>query len=67
MEKFTLRASRAQRDMSMRTMAEIMGVTRSQISKWETGASDMSTAQLCRWAEAVGMEPQDIFLPIVAK
>ena len=64
MEQFTLRAARAQRNMSMRDIAEKMGVTTSQISLWENGKNDMSTAQFCKFCEIVGMQRSDIFLPI---
>lgn len=64
MEQFTLRAARAQRNMSMREMAEKMGVTTSQVSLWELGKCDMSTAQFCKFCEIVGMQRSDIFLPV---
>lgn len=64
MERFTMRAARHQRSMTQAEIAEKMGVTKAQISSWELGKSDMTTAQFVKFCEIVDMGQGDIFLPI---
>ena len=67
MEQFTMRAARNQRNMTQAEIAEKMGVTPAQISSWERGKSDMTTVQLVKFCEIVGMQYADIFLPIAMR
>ena len=66
MEPYTVKAARNQRNLSMREIAEKMGVSTTMVSNWESGKCDMSTAQFCKFCEIVGMQRSDIFLPIKA-
>lgn len=67
MERFTIRAARNQRCMKQAEIAEKMGVTAAQISSWELGKSDMTTAQLVKFCEIVNMSVEEIFLPIAMR
>ena len=43
--------------MTQEFVAEHLGVSRQAVSKWETGASDPSTANLIALAKLFGVDP----------
>ena len=46
--------------MTQEFVAEHLGVSRQAVSKWETGASDPSTANLIALAKLFGIDPADL-------
>ena len=46
--------------LSQEALAEKLGVSRQAISKWETGASDPSTANLIALAKLFGTTPEEL-------
>ena len=46
--------------MSQEELAEKLGVSRQAVSKWESGASDPSTANLIAIAELYGVSAEEI-------
>lgn len=46
--------------MTQEFVAEALGVSRQAVSKWETGQSDPSTANLIALAELFGLQPEEL-------
>ena len=63
MEKFTLKAIRAQREMTQAQVAEKMGVSVSAISLWEKNKGDMYARQFTKICDIYNISRDDIFLP----
>lgn len=55
-----LKAHRMARKMTQEFVAEALGVSRQAVSKWETGASDPSTANLLALAKLYGVPPEEL-------
>ena len=55
-----LREHRTRCKMSQEFVAEAVGVSRQAVSKWETGASDPSTANLIALAKLYGVTPEQL-------
>lgn len=55
-----LRENRVRCKMSQEFVAESIGVTRQAVSKWETGQSDPSTANLIALAKLYGVSAEEL-------
>ena len=55
-----IRAQRTRCRMTQEFVAEALGVSRQAVSKWETGQSDPSTANLIALAELFGLQPEEL-------
>lgn len=55
-----LRDNRTRCKMSQEFVAEAVGVSRQAVSKWETGASDPSTANLLALAKLYGVTAEEL-------
>ena len=55
-----LKEHRTQCNMTQEFVAESLGVSRQAVSKWETGASDPSTANLLALAKLYGVSSEDL-------
>jgi len=55
-----IRAHRARLGISQETLAERLGVSRQAVSKWESGASDPSTANLMALAKLFGLSVDEL-------
>lgn len=55
-----LRENRMRCKMTQEFVAETLGVSRQAVSKWETGASDPSTANLCELAKLYGVPAEEL-------
>lgn len=55
-----LKEHRIQSNMTQEYIAEQLGVSRQAVSKWETGASDPSTANLLALAKLYGVSPGEL-------
>ena len=49
-----LRSIRAERDLTQKQVAELMGVTQGRVSRFESGQRRMDVVELRRWCLAVG-------------
>ena len=56
----TLKEHRERCKMTQEFVAEHLGVSRQAVSKWETGASDPSTANLIALAKLFGVDAADL-------
>lgn len=56
----TIKAHRARCNMTQEFVAESLGVTRQAVSKWESGASDPSTANLLALAKLFAVSPAEL-------
>ena len=56
----TLKDHRTRCRMTQEFVAEALGVSRQAVSKWETGQSDPSTANLIALAELFGLQPEEL-------
>jgi transcriptional regulator with XRE-family HTH domain len=56
-----LRAWRKAKGLTQETLAERLGTSKGQISNWETYKKDMTANVVAALAEALGIEPSDIF------
>ena len=56
----TLKEHRENCKMTQEFVAEHLGVSRQAVSKWETGASDPSTANLIALAKLFGVCPEEL-------
>lgn len=56
----TLKSHRTARHMSQEYLAEQLGVTRQAVSKWESGASEPSTANLLALARLYGISLDEL-------
>lgn len=65
--QISIKAARANANMTQAEIAEKMGVTVSAVSLWETNKCDMSARQLSHFCEIVGMQRDDIFLPDILR
>lgn len=63
MEKFTLKAIRAQREMTQAEIAEMMGVSIAAVSVWEKNKGDMSARQFAKICDIYKVSRDDILLP----
>ena len=50
--------------MTQEFVAEALGVSRQAVSKWESGASDPSTANLIALAKLFGATPEELLKEI---
>ena len=55
---FNMRAGT--RSFTQEELAEAVGVSRQAVSKWESGASDPSTANLIALAKLLGTTPEEL-------
>lgn len=58
----SLKENRIRCKMTQEFVAEALGVSRQAVSKWETGASDPSTANLCELAKLYGVPAGELLL-----
>ena len=56
----TLKEYREKCNMTQEFVAEALGVSRQAVSKWETGSSDPSTANLLALAKLYGVSAEDL-------
>lgn len=56
----TLKQHRTRCKMTQEFVAEAVGVSRQAVSKWETGTSDPSTANLLQLAKLYGVAPEEL-------
>ena len=56
----SIRAQRKARGLTQEQLAEAMGVSIGAVSKWESGASDPSTANLIALAKLFGTTPEEL-------
>ena len=56
----TLKEQRERCKMTQEFVAEHIGVSRQAVSKWETGTSDPSTANLIALAKLFGVSPEEL-------
>ena len=55
-----LKRRRTECRMTQEFVAEALGVSRQAVSKWESGASDPSTANLIALAKLLGTTPEEL-------
>ena len=55
-----LKKHRTECKMTQEFVAEILGVSRQAVSKWESGQSDPSTTNLMALAKLFGITPEDL-------
>ena len=55
-----LKRRRTECKMTQEFVAEALGVSRQAVSKWESGASDSSTANLIALAKLFGTTPEEL-------
>jgi DNA-binding XRE family transcriptional regulator len=55
-----LKAKRTECKMTQEFVAESLGVSRQAVSKWESGASDPSTSNLCALAKLYGVSVEEL-------
>ena len=55
-----LQQLRKEKGMSQEELAERLGVSRQAVSKWESGASDPSTANLIALARLFGISAEEL-------
>lgn len=55
-----LKKHRADNKMTQEFVADQLGVSRQAVSKWESGASDPSTANLIALAKLFGVQPEEL-------
>ena len=58
--KDRIAAVRKAAGLTQEQMGELVGVTRQAVSKWESGASDPSTANLIALAKLFGTTPEEL-------
>ena len=51
---------RYNQDLSLGEIAQVMGVSRQAVSKWESGASDPSTTNLLALAKLFGVSAEEL-------
>lgn len=56
----TLRDKRIERGMTQELVAELLGVSRQAVSKWESGKTDPSTANLLALADLLGVPVEEL-------
>lgn len=56
----TIKEYREKRNMTQEFVAEAIGVSRQAVSKWETGSSDPSTANLLALAKLFGVSAEEL-------
>jgi len=59
-----LKCRRTECKMTQEFVAEALGVSRQAVSKWESGASDPSTANLIALAKLFGTTPEELLKEI---
>ena len=59
-----LKRRRTECKMTQEFVAEALGVSRQAVSKWESGASDPSTANLIALAKLFGATPEELLKEI---
>ena len=59
-----LKRRRTECRMTQEFVAEALGVSRQAVSKWESGASDPSTANLIALAKLIGTTPEELLKEI---
>ncbi len=62
----TLKEYRIKCNMTQEFVAETLGVSRQAVSKWETGTSDPSTANLLALAKLYGVSAEELLKNITA-
>ena len=63
MVKVTLAAARTNAGYSQEKLAELMGVNRTTLARWETGKSEITARNLCAFCKLTGFSVDDILLP----
>ena len=59
-----IKAHRMEKQMTQEFVAESLGVSRQAVSKWESGASDPSTANLLALAKLFGVSGEELLQEI---
>lgn len=62
----TLKEYRVRCNMTQEFVAESLGVSRQAVSKWETGSSDPSTANLLALAKLYGVSAEELLKNVTA-
>lgn len=62
----TLKEYRVKCNMTQEFVAEALGVSRQAVSKWETGSSDPSTANLLALAKLYGVSAEELLKNVTA-
>lgn len=63
MDKLSLREARLQANITTVEIAELIGVSQSTITRWETGVAKPNNAELYYMAMMYDIDMGDIFLP----
>lgn len=56
-----LRLARVKKGYSQEYLAEVMGVSSSRVSRWETGRTGMTIQQIHSYAKSVGISSSKLF------
>ena len=56
-----LKSARERKGYSREYLADIMGVSSSRISRWETGKTEITLQQVCTYAAKVGISSSKLF------
>ena len=62
MKQITIKAARVDASLTQVQIAELLGVTPSAVSRWESGECDMSAKQFADFCILVNRSRDDIFL-----
>ena len=62
MKQISIKGARVDAGLTQAKVAEIMGVTASTVSRWETGKTEMSVNQFAQFCEIVDRGRDDILL-----
>ena len=55
-----IRQGRETKGLTQEELAEVVGVSRQAVSKWENGTSDPSTSNLCALAKLYGIPVEEL-------
>ena len=55
-----IRQGRETKGLTQEELAEVVGVSRQAVSKWEKGTSDPSTSNLCALAKLYGIPVEEL-------
>lgn len=64
MKRITMRAARANANLSKKALADRLGVSEKSVYNWENGKTAISKATFMAFCSVTGFEPGDIILPI---
>ena len=63
MPKITLKAARVSKGWTQEQLADLLGVSRSTVLKWENGQGDMRPVYFLAFCNLTGFDKDDIILP----